>query len=143
MTIISKTAGGLCLASLIKDVHKTAVIYSKNAYAKASSDAYIACDINAQKTDRLSSRDAARKNWLRNNTFFIGIKETFAKIGGYIKGFATGVVKHLPEVVLSGASLLCKNKKAANISTIGLAVYEAYDFIKHSTSLGQRTDYLK
>lgn len=143
MTVISKTAGGLCLASLIKDAHKTGVIYSNNAYAKASSDAYISCDINAQKTNKLSVKDTRRKNWLRDNTFFIGIKEFFARIGGYIKGFATGIVNRLPEVILSAICLLGKNEKTANISTIALAGYETYDFIKNSTSFGQRTDYLK
>lgn len=143
MTLISKIAGGACVLSYISDIHNTAKVYSNNAYAKASSDAYIACDINAQKADRLSSRDAKRKNWLMQHTFFIGIKETLARVGGYIKGFGMGIINHMPEVVLSALAIASKNKKVANISTIALGAYEVYDFAKHSTSLGQKTDYLK
>lgn len=143
MTAISKVAAGLSLVSCITDIHKTAKIYSNKAYQKASSDAYISSSVGNQKANKISYKDAQRKNWLMKNNFFLGTKETFAKITGYLKGFGEGCVRYLPNLALSGIALGVKNATIANISAVCLAGLEAYDFIKNSTSLFQRTDYLE
>ena len=143
MTIPSKIAGGLSLASCIVDIHKTAVINANNAYAKASSDTFVSCAVGTQKTNRLSYKDAERKNWLLKNNFFGGINETLARIGGYFKGLGRGVIRYLPNFILAGLAMIPKNKTIANISAIGLGALEAFDFVKNATSITQRTDYLK
>ena len=145
MTLISKTAGGLAAISCIYDIHKTALIYSKNAYQKASSDSYISCSIGNQKSDTLSYRDAKNKNWMLKNNFFANIKSAFSGIAGYIKGVGEGIVRHAPSLGLSALAVgLNKNHKtAANVSAIALAAYTAYDFVRNSTGLFQKTDYLK
>lgn len=143
MTIISKAAGAAGLASCISDIHKTAVLYSNNKYAKSSSDAFLSNALGTQKADRVSVRDAERKNWLLNNNCLVGIKGTLGRIGGYFHGLAQGIYNHLPSVVLSLGSICAKNKTIASLSAIGLAGVELFDFIKNSTGIFQRTDYLK
>lgn len=143
MTIISKATGGLSLISCIRDIHKTAVIYSNNQYAKTSSDSFLSCAIGAQKANRISAKDASRKNWLLKHNFLGAIKEPFAKVGGYLKGVGMGILRYLPNFALGGVAILSKNKKLANISALGLGIMEAWDFLKNSTSIFQRTDYLK
>ncbi len=143
MTIISKTAGGASLLSNLIDIHKTAVLYSNNEYAKSSADSFISCALGSQKANRISVKDADRKNWLLQNNFLGGIQSTFGKIGGYIHGLARGIITYAPKIALSVSALFVKNKKIANISAVGLAGLEAYDFVKNSTGLTQRTDYLK
>ena len=143
MTIPSKIAGGLSLVSCIVDIHKTAVINSNNAYAKASSDTFISCAIGSQKTNRLSYRDAARKNWLLKNNFLGGINETLARITGYVKGVGQGIIHYIPNLALTALAMIPKNKTVANISAIGLGVLESIDFIKNATGIAQRTDYLE
>ncbi len=143
MTLISKTAGTLSLISCVKDIHETAVIYSNNAYAKASSDLYISRAVSNQKTDRLSPKDADRKNWLLKTQFFQGAAETLGRIGGYLKGVGTGILRYAPNAALIAGSMLFKNKKLANASCVGLAIIEIYDFIKNSTGIFRRNDYLK
>ena len=143
MTIISKAAGGLSLFSCLRDIHKTALIYSNEEHAKCSSDSFISNAIGTQKANRISYKDAERKNWLLKENFIGRIKEPFARVGGYLKGIGRGIITYLPNFVLSGFALASKNKKIANISAIGLGIVEAWDFIKNSTNIFQRTDYLK
>ena len=143
MTIISKIAGGLSLFSCLTDAHKTGLIYANNEYAKASGDTFISCSLGTQKADKISSKDAQRKNWLLRNNFLGGINEGFAKVGGYFKGFGNSIVRYLPNIALSAVALKVKSPIVSAISTIGLAGLELYDFIRNSTGIFQRTDYLK
>ena len=46
MTVISKIAGGLGLFSNLRDIHKTAVIYSDQEYQKVAADTYISNEIS-------------------------------------------------------------------------------------------------
>ncbi len=143
MTIISKVAGGLSLFSCLNDAHKTGLLYANNEYAKVSGDTYISNAIGTQKADKISYKDAQRKNWLLKNNFFGGIKEGFAKVKGYFAGFGNSLVRYIPNICLSAVALKVKNPIVSAISTIGLAGLEFYDFIRNSTSIFQRTDYLK
>ena len=143
MTMISKTAGGLSLISSLYDIHKTALITAKNQSVKMGTDSYISTSLGAQKANRLSYKDAARKNWLEKHAFLQGPAEVVGAIGGYIKGVAQGVIRYLPNIGLSAIALTAKNKTVAGVSAIGLALLEGYDFIVNSTKFGQKTDYLK
>ena len=160
MTVVSKAAGGISAISCLYDIHKTALIYSKNAYQKKSADTYISCSLGNQKADRLSYRDAKNKNWMLKNNFFAGIRSIASGIGGYLRGFSEGIVRHAPALGLSALAIgVSESKKApsktalkwlnknakniANGSAIALAIYTVYDFMRNSTGLFQKTDYLK
>ncbi len=144
MTIISKTAGIVSLISCIHDIHKTAVISSNNAYAKASSDAVISSSVGHQKADRISYKDAQRKNWLAQGNFLAPFKEFFGRVGGYISGAAKASLRYIPNFILAGVALACgKHNKIANAAAVGLGAIEAVDFVKNATNINQRTDYLK
>lgn len=145
MTFISKTAGTLSLVSCIHDMHKTALIYSNDEGAKTASNAKIESSIGNQKINHLSYKDAQRKNWIARQDFFISTKEFGARIGGYIKGFVQSGVRYIPNFILSAAAIIPnkKHKVIPNIATVGLAIVEAFDFIKNSTNISQRTDYLE
>jgi len=148
MTIPSRIAGGLSLISCISDIHKTAVLYSNKGYSEASSDTFIAQSIGSQKTNCISYKDANRKNWLRKQQFTNGISEAWGRTKGYFQGLAQGVVRYLPNFILSAVAIIPKStsrygKVAANLAAVGLAGLEVFDFIKNSTNVFQRTDYLK
>ena len=145
MTIISKTAGALGLLTTIKDIHKTALIYSKRAITKASADTFISNSVSTQRTNRLSTKDTERKKWLSRKNFLLYPNETFGSIKGYIGGFAEGVVNYFPQIALSVLAIaINKNHKVlANICAAGLAVVEGIDYINNSLSAGQKNDYLK
>lgn len=146
MTIPSKIAGGLSLVSCITDIHKTAVIYANKGYAQAGSDSFISNSVGSQKSDNVSYKDTNRKNWLYQHDFGCGFFEVTGRIGGYLKGVAQGVLRYLPNFALSGLALFTNNTKGGktvgNLSAIGLAGLEIYDFIKNSTNIFQRKDYL-
>ena len=143
MTVVSKIAGSAGLLSSINDIHKTAMIYAKREYGLNQGDVIVQNSIGAQKANRLSYRDASRKNWLEQNNFFAGVKERFAAAKGYCKGLGRGIIGHLPEITLSSLALAIKNKTAANITAIGLGILTVYDFIVNSTRIFEKTDYLK
>ncbi len=143
MTIISKLAGGLSLVSCLTDAHKTGLIYANNEFAKVSGDVFIANSLGSQKAEKVSEKDAQRKNWLFRNNFFGGIRENIARVRGYLGGFGTSIVRYMPNFVLSAVALFTKSSVFSGFSTIGLAAIELYDFIRNSTSIFQRTDYLE
>ena len=143
MTLISKTAGALSLASCIYDIHKTALINSKNQYAKTSANTVIENSVGYQKANRVSYKDAQRKNWLAQGNFLAPFKEFGARVGGYISGFAKASIRYIPNFVLA-ATALCVKKypKLANVAAVGLGIVEAWDFVLNSLKLNQRDDYL-
>ena len=145
MTVISKTAGALSLITTIKDIHKNALIYSKRAVTKASADTFISNSLANQRTNRLSSKDTERKNWLAKKNFWQCPNEAYASAKGYISGFVEGIVNYVPQLVLSGLALgLNKNHKVlANICAIALGIIEGADFVNNSLSVGQKNDYLQ
>lgn len=144
MTIISKTAGVASAASCLYDIHKTALYNSNKVYAKVSSDTVISNSIGNQKADKISYKDAQRKNWLARNNFTASYKETWARIKGYVQGAIDAGVRYIPNFILSAIALRCKKSKGvANAAAVGLGILECFDFIKNSTNINQRTDYLK
>lgn len=144
MTFISKTAGCLSLASCVHDIHKTALIYSKNKYVKTSANTTIENSINMQKANNLSYKDAQRKNWLNQSNFLAPFKEAFAKVTGYIEGVLKTSIRYIPNFVLASIALFAKNNKTlANIAALGLGAVEGIDFALNSLGAGQKNDYLE
>ena len=160
MTLISKSAGALSLISCVHDIHKTALIYSNNEYAKIAANNMISTSVNNQKADYVSYKDTQRKNWLTQNNYFASIKEGFARVKGYIKGVFKSSVRYIPNFALAAVALLVsKNSKfvtkaadqakatktaetIANIAAVGLGVIESVDFVKNTLGVNQRDDYL-
>ncbi len=141
--ILPKVAGALAIASGLHDIHKTAMINSKNALAKASSDHTISNSIKYQKADRVSFRDTQRKNWLSPGNITAPFIEMGASIGGYITGAAKSAIRYIPSFVCATIAIVAKTPKIANIATILLGCVEAFDFARHSLGIGQRDDYLE
>ena len=160
MTLISKAAGSLGLISCVHDIHKTALIYSNNEYAKTAANTLISTSVNNQKADRISYKDSQRKNWLTQNNYFASIKEGLARAKGYIKGVLRTSLRYIPNFALIAIALLAgKNCKSvrnaadvtkaaktaeviANVATIGLGIVEGIDFAKNTLGANQRDDYL-
>jgi len=145
MTVISKTAGVLTLVSCIRDIHKNALIKANIATQKASADTFVANSLATQRTNRLSSKDTERKNWLARKNFLMCPNEAMASIKGYVGGFFDGAVNYIPQLALSvvAIALNSKHKVLANLSAIALGILEGSDFINNSLSIGQKNDYLK
>ena len=153
MSLVSKAAGGLSLIYCRHDMHKT------------SSDAVISSSIGNQKANKVSYKDAQRKNWLAQSQFGIRAQELTARVTGYISGFAKAGIRYVPNFALATVAILAGKKvkpdkvatkgirscwqkvyssqKLANVAAVGLGLVEAWDFIKNSTNIAQRTDYLE
>ena len=144
MSVLGKVAGGASLISSLYDIHKTAIVYSKKEYMKEEGDSIVECSIGAQKADRLSYKDTQRKNWIDRHAFLTGPREILGAIKGYVSGFVEGVSSYLPKLLLSAVAILPKKSEVIPaLGVIGLAIMEGYDFIKNSTGIFQKTDYLK
>ena len=160
MTIISKTAGALSLVSCVHDMHKTALIYSNNEYAKTAANALISTSVNNQKANNLSYKDTQRKNWLTQQNYFASLKEGFARVSGYVKGFLKTSVRYIPNFALAIVALAAGRNcgtttratgsmgatrtadTIANLAAVGLGIVEAIDFTKNTLGFRQRDDYL-
>lgn len=145
MTLISKAAGALSVLSCVHDIHKCALIYSKNSGAEASADSVITKSVKYQKANRLSYKDTQRKNWLAQGNYFASISELLARIGGYIKGFAKTSIRYIPNFIAASVAIFANKNhpKIANSAAVVLGIIEAFDFIKNGVGVGQRNDYLK
>ncbi len=145
MPTVTKIAGGVSLVSTIVDMHKTAMIYARQENNKAKGDIIVATSIGNQKADYISAKDAQRKNWCNKKRLFHSVKEDFAAIKGYFKGIIEAGIRYIPKIALSLASIIpkAKNSKLAYVSTVALALWEAWDFIRYGTGLFEKKDYLK
>lgn len=144
MTTVSKIAGGASILSSIYDIHKSALAKSREEGDKVLGDYVVQTALGSEKSDTFSYRDSERKNWINEKQFFTKPVELFGNIAGYIKGFGEGIVRYIPQLTLGSIAIFAnKNKKLANMSAIALGIVEAYDFLKNSTGLFQKTDYLK
>ena len=144
MTLISKTAGVLSVASCVYDIHKTALISSKNKYAKTSANSVIENSVGYQKANKVSYKDTQRKKWLAQGNFFAPFKEAWARVSGYISGFAKASIRYIPNFALSAVAIFVgkKHPKIANTAAVGLGIVEAIDFVMNSLKTNQRDDYL-
>ena len=141
MTVISKATAGLSLFSCIRDMHKNAVIYSKNEAAKNASDTFLASTV---ASDNLSAKDSERKKWFfLNNEAIVGFKEKLGYVSGYLKGLKNTITRYIPNFIVGIYALLAKNSTRANIAALGLAIIEGIDFVKNSTNIFEKKDYLK
>lgn len=145
MPVIPKIAGGASLLSTIVDIHKTAMIYARQENGKAKGDIILATSVGNQKADYISFKDAQRKNWCNKKRLFHSIKEDFAAVKGYFKGIVEAGIRYLPKIALSAAAIIpkAKNSTFAYISTVALAAWEAWDFVRYGTGLFERKNYLK
>jgi len=143
MPIIPKIAGGAGIVSSVVDIHKTALIHARNEAAVYSSNSILSTSLGAQKADRLSVADADKKNWINQKSFLAGPSGVLGALKGYFKGIKEGVVIHWPKLLLSLSAFIFKKEIPSYLSTAALGIYAVYEFIKHSTSIFEKTDYLK
>ncbi len=143
MTIISKATAGLSIGSCIYDMHKCGVVGANRNYAKASADTFISNELNAMRTDDLSFKDSQIKNWFVRNNPFQPVSETVGRIKGYVNGFVTAGMKYIPNLIVGSVAMFSKHKGLANVAAGVLAVMEGWNFIKNTTGVKQRNDYLK
>ena len=143
MTLISKTTGALGLSSCIYDMHKSGVIASNRNYAKVSANSYLSNEVKSMKMDYCSFKDAQIKNWSARNNIFQPVKEFTARVTGYIGGFFTAGIRYIPNIALAAIALCCnKSKGIANAAAGALAVLEGWNFIKNTSGINKRSDYL-
>ncbi|MBQ8476213.1 hypothetical protein IJ531_04035 [bacterium] len=143
MPVIPKIAGTASVLASLYDIHKTALIYSKQEYNKVMGDTVVASSIGNQKADNVSFKDAQRKNWTEQHHFLSGANETLASVKGYVKGAAQGFVRYIPKFAAAALAIIPKNKPISYLSTVVLAGMEIWDFLRHGTGLWEKTDYLK
>ena len=145
MPVIPKIAGATSILASLHDIHKTAMIYSRQEQNKAEANCILAKSLGGQKADYISYKDAKRKNWTERTRFFSGVDEGIASAKGYIKGAIDGIIRYIPKFVLSAVAIIPKDrgKTLSYISTIALAGYEIWDYLRYGTGLFEKTDYLE
>ena len=115
MTAISKLAGIGGLASCLLDIHKTAMVYSKNEHAKTSANSFVSASLGCQKANDISHRDAKVKNWIfAHNDQFSVIPRVFASVKGYLGGVLHGIIRHFPTLIFAIPAIFV----AANLTGI-------------------------
>ena len=74
----------------------------------------------------------------------LGKTETWARVKGYVSGFAKASIRYIPNFALGAVAIFVgkKHPKIANLAALGLGIVEAIDFAMNALKTNQRDDYL-
>lgn len=105
-------------------------------------DDFIANQIGASKANYPSATHSALKSWLVDFKFPYKFSEFTDTITGYVEGALKGLVRNFSTLGFSALAFFGKGK-AQKIGLIGTGLSVAWDILKNTTNVFERTDYLR
>ena len=143
LNIASKTAALLATGASLYDVHtlgkREANIKRESNYA----DDFIAQQLGASKLNYPSEKHNSMKEWILNFTYPLQLSEIWDTVSGYVSGALKGVWYNIATLGFSALAFFAKKDGMRKVGIAGLGLSVAWDFIKNSTNIFERTDYLR
>ena len=143
LNIASKTAALLASGTSLYDIHtlgaREANIKRESNYA----DDFIAQSIGASKLNYPSQKHNKMKQWILEFHYPLQMSEIWNTVTGYVTGAAKGVAHNALTLGFSALAFFAKRDGLKKVGVFGLGLSVAWDFIKNSTNLFERTDYLR
>ena len=143
LNIASKTAATLATGASLYDIHKLGVREANIKREKNYADDFIADQIGSSKLNYPSEKHNAMKKWLMNFKYPLQVSEIWNTATGYLKGVAKGIGYNIATLGFSALAFFAKKDGTRKAGIIGLGLSVAWDFIKNSTNIFERKDYLK
>ena len=143
LNIASKSSALLATGASLYDAHtlgkREASIKREGNYA----DDFIAQQLGASKLNYPSEKHNAMKEWILNFKYPLQLSEVWDSVSGYVSGALKGVWYNIATLGFSALTLFGNKDCYKKVGIIGLGLSVAWDFIKNSTNLFERTDYLR
>ncbi len=143
LNIASKTAAILASGTSLYDIHTLGVREANIKRESNYANDFIAQNLGASKLNYPSEKHNAMKQWIMDFKYPLQLSEIWNTVSGYVVGAAKGVVHNFATLGFSAVALFAKKDGWKKFGVIGLGLSVAWDFIKNSTNLFERTDYLR
>lgn len=143
LNIASKTAALLATGASLYDIHKLGVRKANIKRESNYADDFIAQNLGSSKLNYPSEKHNAMKNWIMSFQYPLQLSEVWNTISGYVSGAIDGIGHNLATLGFSALSFFAKKDGLKKVGVLGLGISVAWDFIKNSTNLFERTDYLR
>ena len=143
LNIASKSSALLATGASLYDIHKLGVREANIKREKNYADDFIAEQIGSSKLNYPSEKHNAMKKWLMNFKYPLQISEVWNTVSGYVTGAVKGIGYNLPTLGFSALAFFAKKDCTRKLGIIGLGLSVAWDFIKNSTNIFEKKDYLR
>lgn len=143
LNIASKTAALLASGTSLYDIHTLGVREANIKRESNYADDFIAQNIGASKLNYPSMKHGNMKDWIMSFSYPLQISEVWNTVSGYVSGALKGIVHNAATLGFSALAFFAKKDGWKKAGVIGLGLSVAWDFIKNSTNLFERTDYLR
>lgn len=143
LNVASKAAALMATGASLYDIHslgkRKANIKRESNYA----DDFIAQNIGASKLNYPGAKHNAMKQWIMDFQYPLQLSEVWNTVSGYVTGAFKGVCYNAATLGFSALAFFAKKDGMKKFGVIGLGLSVAWDFIKNSTNLFEKTDYLR
>lgn len=143
LNVATKTAAVLATAATAYDVHTLGTRQAKIKRESNYADDFIAQQIGASKLNYPSEKHSAMKDWIMDFKYPLQISEVANTVTGYVTGAIKGIGYNFATLGFSALTFFAKSNAVKKIGLFGLGLSVAWDFIKNSTNIFERTDYLR
>ena len=143
LNFATKTASILATGTSLYDIHKLGVQSANIKRESNYADDFIAQTIGASKLNYPSEKHNKMKEWILSFKYPLQDSEVFNTVSGYIQGAIKGIGYNLGTLGFSALAFFAKKDSFKKVGIIGLGLSVAWDFIKNSTNLFEKTDYLR
>lgn len=142
INIAAKAGAIMAAGASLYDVNQQGVRKANIKREKNYADDFIAQQIGASKLNYPSEKHSGMKNWIQSFKYPYQVSELWDTVSGYVQGALKGVALNAATLGFSGLAFFGK-KGLQKVGIIGLGLSVAWDFIKNSTNLFEKTDYLR
>ena len=143
LNVATKAAAVLATAATAYDVHTLGARQAKIKRESNYADDFIAQQVGASKLNYPSEKHSAMKDWIMDFKYPLQMSEVINTVIGYITGAAKGIGHNLATLGFSALTFFAKSDGLKKAGLFGLGLSVAWDFIKNSTNIFERTDYLR
>lgn len=143
LNIASKAAAVMATGASLYDIHTLAKREANIKRERNYADDFIAQQIGASKLNYPSAKHDSMKQWIMDFKYPYQLSELGDTITGYVSGALKGICHNAATLGFSTLAFFAKKPGFKKAGVIGLGLSVAWDFIRNSTNLFERTDYLR
>ncbi len=143
LNVASKAAALMASGASLYDIHSLAKREANIKRESNYADDFIAQNIGASKLNYPSAKHNGMKQWIMDFQYPLQLSEVWNLASGYVVGAAKGICHNFATLGFSALAFFAKKDGMKKFGVIGLGLSVAWDFIKNSTNLFEKTDYLR
>lgn len=143
LNVASKAAALMATGASVYDIHSIAKREANIKRESNYADDFIAQNIGASKLNYPGAKHNDIKQWIMDFQYPLQLSEVWNTVSGYTVGAIKGICYNFATLGFSALTFFAKKDGMKKFGAIGLGLSVAWDFIKNSTNLFEKTDYLR